>query len=116
MGRATAAVVARRRRLRLLQQRLGGVRDRERLVYARAARPALVRVVRSGGDRAGDAGSRRRVMPMDVVLRDASIDDRAELARLLAAYLFEFDGRTEPYPYLDAYWSEAERLPFLIEV
>jgi GNAT superfamily N-acetyltransferase len=53
---------------------------------------------------------------VDVVLRDAAIDDRPELERLLAAYLFEFDGRTEPYPYLDAYWSEAERLPLLIEV
>jgi ribosomal protein S18 acetylase RimI-like enzyme len=53
---------------------------------------------------------------VDVVLRDASTNDRTELERLLAAYLFEFDGRTEPYPYLDAYWSEADRLPFLIEV
>lgn len=52
---------------------------------------------------------------VDVALRDVTIDDRLELERLLAEYLFEFDGRTEPYPYLDAYWTEAERLPFLIE-
>jgi [ribosomal protein S18]-alanine N-acetyltransferase len=51
-----------------------------------------------------------------VLLREAGAADRPELERLLAAYLFEFDGRTEPYPYLDAYWTEAERLPFLIEV
>jgi predicted acetyltransferase len=50
-----------------------------------------------------------------VSLRPASIDDRAEVELLLAAYLFEFDGRTERYPHLDAYWAEPERLPFLIE-
>jgi len=50
-----------------------------------------------------------------VALRDATIDDRGEVERLLAEYLFEFDGRDEPYPYLDAYWTESERLPFLIE-
>ena len=37
------------------------------------------------------------------------------LRQLLADYLVEFDGRTEPYPYFDAYWSEPERLPFLLE-
>ncbi len=37
------------------------------------------------------------------------------MRRLLADYLFEFDGRTEPYPYFGAYWQETERLPFLIE-
>lgn len=52
-----------------------------------------------------------------VKLRDVlQLDDRDRLQRLLADYLFEFDGRTEPYPYLDAYWEEPERLPFLIEV
>ena len=50
------------------------------------------------------------------MLRAATLDDRPELERLLADYLFEFDGRTDPYPYLDAYWTEAERLPFLIDV
>jgi predicted acetyltransferase len=50
-----------------------------------------------------------------VTLRDARVDDRDQLQRLLADYLFEFDGRREPYPYLDAYWEETERLPFLIE-
>jgi ribosomal protein S18 acetylase RimI-like enzyme len=52
---------------------------------------------------------------LDVDLRAATTDDRADVERLLAEYLYEFDGRTEPYPYLDAYWTEAERLPFLIE-
>jgi len=50
-----------------------------------------------------------------VTLRQATRDDRGRLRGLLAEYLFEFDGRTEPYPYFDAYWSESERLPFLIE-
>ena len=48
-------------------------------------------------------------------LREAHLDDRELLRRLLADYLFEFDGRTESYPYFDAYWSEPERLPFVIE-
>ncbi len=48
-------------------------------------------------------------------LREAKVEDRGELGLLLADYLFEFDGRTERYPYLDAYWEEPERLPFLIE-
>jgi len=52
---------------------------------------------------------------MAVTLREAQLDDRPVLERLLADYLFEFDGRTEPYPYLDAYWEEPERRPFLIE-
>jgi ribosomal protein S18 acetylase RimI-like enzyme len=50
-----------------------------------------------------------------VTLREAQRDERDRLATLLADYLFEFDGRTEPYPYLDAYWAEPERLPLLIE-
>jgi ribosomal protein S18 acetylase RimI-like enzyme len=52
---------------------------------------------------------------LDVDLRAATTDDRADVERLLAEYLYEFDGRTEPYPYVDAYWTEAERLPFLID-
>lgn len=52
---------------------------------------------------------------MTVTLREAHLDDRHRLQSLLADYLFEFDGRTEPYPYLDAYWDEPERLPFLID-
>jgi predicted acetyltransferase len=51
-----------------------------------------------------------------MTLRDAQLDDRGRLERLLGDYLFEFDGRTEPYPNLDAYWEEPGRLPFLIEV
>jgi GNAT superfamily N-acetyltransferase len=50
-----------------------------------------------------------------VSLRKAQREDRQRLRRLLAEYLFEFDGRTEPYPYLDAYWEEPDRLPLLIE-
>ena len=53
---------------------------------------------------------------MAVKLRDAKLDDRDRLERLLGDYLYEFDGRTEPYPNLDAYWEEPERLPLLIEV
>ena len=48
-------------------------------------------------------------------VRPAEAGDRELLRQLLADYLFEFDGRTEPYPYFDVYWSEPERLPFLIE-
>ena len=49
-------------------------------------------------------------------LRPADADDRELLRRLLGDYLFEFDGRTEPYPYFDAYRTEPERLSFLIDV
>jgi ribosomal protein S18 acetylase RimI-like enzyme len=52
---------------------------------------------------------------VDVTLREAPPEERDELGRMLADYLFEFDGRTGPYRYLDAYWLEPERLPFLIE-
>jgi ribosomal protein S18 acetylase RimI-like enzyme len=52
---------------------------------------------------------------MSVVLRQAALAEQDLLRRLLAAYLFEFDGQTEPYRYLAAYWVEPERLPFLIE-
>jgi predicted acetyltransferase len=52
---------------------------------------------------------------MAVSLREAQLDDRDQVERLLADYLFEFDGRTEKYPYLEAYWEEPERVPFLIE-
>jgi predicted acetyltransferase len=51
-----------------------------------------------------------------VKLRDAELGDRDRLEGLLREYLFEFDGRTEPYPYLVAYWEEPDRLPFLIEL
>lgn len=52
---------------------------------------------------------------VNVVLRNATLDDRDEVERLLTDYLYEFDGRTGPYPYLDAYWTDPERIPFLIE-
>lgn len=54
-------------------------------------------------------------MLVEVGLREALRDDREDVEQLLADYLFEFDGRTGPYPDLDAYWREPERLPFLIE-
>jgi predicted acetyltransferase len=50
-----------------------------------------------------------------VTLREAKLADRELLRRLVAEYLFEFDARVEPYPYLDAYWTESERQPFLVE-
>jgi ribosomal protein S18 acetylase RimI-like enzyme len=50
-----------------------------------------------------------------VRLRIAEPADRALLSRLLAEYLLEFDGSTEPYRYFEAYWNEPDRLPFLIE-
>lgn len=53
---------------------------------------------------------------MDVSLRRAGEDERETVRVLLAAYLYEFDGRIEPYPYFDAYWSEPERVPLLIDV
>jgi ribosomal protein S18 acetylase RimI-like enzyme len=48
-------------------------------------------------------------------LRQAESEDRETLRRLLADYLREFDGSTEPYIYFDAYWEESERVPFLID-
>lgn len=54
-------------------------------------------------------------MLVKVGLREALRNDREDVEQLLADYLFEFDGRTGPYPDLDAYWREPERLPFLIE-
>ncbi len=50
-----------------------------------------------------------------MTLRAAEPADRELLRQLLADYLYEFDGRTAPYSYFDAYWEEPERLPFLIE-
>ena len=52
---------------------------------------------------------------MVVTLREAKLGDRELVRRLLAEYLFEFDARVGPYPYLDAYWTESERQPFLVE-
>jgi GNAT superfamily N-acetyltransferase len=50
-----------------------------------------------------------------LTVRSAELGDRELLRQLLHEYLFEFDGRTEPYPYFDAYWQEPERLPFVLE-
>ena len=52
---------------------------------------------------------------MAVALREAGCDDRELLRRLLADYLFEFDGRTDPYPDFDAYWAVPDHMPLLIE-
>ena len=52
---------------------------------------------------------------MPVTVRPADPGDRKLLRQLLFDYLLEFDGRTEPYPYFDAYWIEPARMPFLIE-
>ncbi len=51
---------------------------------------------------------------MNVELRDATVEDRDQVELLLAEYLFEFDGRTGPYPRLDDYWIDPERIPLLI--
>ncbi|MFZ2034565.1 MAG: GNAT family N-acetyltransferase [Candidatus Dormiibacterota bacterium] len=52
---------------------------------------------------------------MAVALREAGLDDRELVRRLLADCLFEFDGRDRPHPEFDAYWAEPNRMPFLIE-
>ena len=52
---------------------------------------------------------------MELTVRPAELQDQELLRQLLFDYLLEFDGRTEPYPYFDAYWEEPERLPFLLE-
>ena len=49
-----------------------------------------------------------------VELVPVTFERRDELQRLLADYLHEFDGRTEPYPHFDAYWEEPERAPYFI--
>ena len=61
------------------------------------------------------AGSSSAEDSAAVVLRRAEPEDRELLRHFLADYLYEFDGRTAPYPYFNAYWREPERLPFVIE-
>lgn len=64
-----------------------------------------------------DAGApSANVARVKLDLREAMPEQRELLERLLGEYLFEFDGRTEPYPDLDLYWQEPGRRPFLIEV
>jgi predicted acetyltransferase len=55
------------------------------------------------------------VRRVDVRLRPATEGERELLHSLLGDYLFEFDGRTGAYPHFDAYWTDENRLPFLIE-
>jgi predicted acetyltransferase len=55
---------------------------------------------------------------MDVTLRLAPLDEKQRLAELLQTYLVELGpwGYGEPdYPFLDSYWREERRSPFLIE-
>lgn len=55
---------------------------------------------------------------MDVTLRLAPLDEKPKLAELLRDYLAELGswgyGEAD-YPFLDSYWREARRSPFLIE-
>lgn len=44
----------------------------------------------------------------------AGREQRELLHALVRDYIFEFDGSTD-YPYLDLYWAEDGRLPFLID-
>lgn len=62
---------------------------------------------------------------MNVQIVEAAIEDKPVLRRLLELYLYDFsqfDGcdvdehGTFGYPYLDHYWTEAGRHPFLIRV
>ncbi|ATQ68598.1 MULTISPECIES: GNAT family N-acetyltransferase [Methylosinus] len=55
---------------------------------------------------------------MDVTLRLAPLDEKPKIAALLRDYLVELGpwGYGEPdYPFLDSYWREERRSPFLIE-
>lgn len=62
---------------------------------------------------------------MTVTLHDATLNDKPVLRRLIELYrhdFSEFDGADLDerglfgYPYLDRYWTEAERFPFLLHV
>ena len=56
---------------------------------------------------------------MEVRLRLAPLEEKREIAALLRRYLIELGpwGYDEPdnYPFLDSYWREARRSPYLIE-
>ncbi|WP_159731972.1 GNAT family N-acetyltransferase [Methylosinus sp. Ce-a6] len=56
---------------------------------------------------------------MEVKLRLAPLEEKREIAALLRRYLVELGpwGYDEPdnYPFLDSYWREARRFPYLIE-
>ncbi|WP_018266453.1 GNAT family N-acetyltransferase [Methylosinus sp. LW4] len=56
---------------------------------------------------------------MDVRLRLAPLEDKREIAALLRRYLVELGpwGYDEPdnYPFLDSYWREPSRSPYVIE-
>lgn len=57
-------------------------------------------------------------MASPVVLRPASLADKAVMRAMLGDHLRElraFGPVEEPYPYFDVYWTEATRWPYLIE-
>lgn len=72
---------------------------------------------RGGSSTKGRKETKARVM--DVKLRLAPLEEKPEVAALLRRYLIELGpwGYDEPdnYPFLDSYWREQRRLPFLIE-
>jgi len=54
-----------------------------------------------------------------VGLRKAQTGDKAAMQAMLADHLREmraFGPVQEPYPYFDAYWTEATRWPYLIDI
>lgn len=60
---------------------------------------------------------------MEVCLKAAALEDKETLRNLLEKYLYEFSEWVDQdvderglygYPYLDAYWTEDKRFPFLI--
>ena len=55
-------------------------------------------------------------MGVAVTLRDAQLGDREQLQRLLAVYLFEFDGRRTRIPYPTRTGKSPSGCSFLIEV
>lgn len=65
----------------------------------------------------------RNVSKMNVHVKETSVEQKPILGRLMQLYLYdfsEFDGRDVnqdglfEYKYLDSYWSETDRSPFLI--
>ena len=61
----------------------------------------------------------------DIEVLEATVEDKPVLRRLLELYLHDFSELTDAdvdahgrfgYPYLDLYWTEPERRPFLFRV
>jgi len=69
-------------------------------------------------------------MPAAIDVAVARPDERAAIENLFQLYVHDFsefwagrpdgelgdDGRFEPYPYLDAYWRDADRVPLLLRL